>query len=189
MASFSCVGYVLPRNDARMVKCVLSQSPPRTPRDEAVAALAPVTAPLYAAGSGGVAWAGGGTVLQWAGGAATVGAGYANRIRSLLNSVPLNFKKHVDDFGEFIVRRHGKPPRIQLASNFGNAKIMAASILHEVRHLRQFRKLGAGRYITQGTAMAEIFATAPNIVQGKRLGLSGDDFQYFIDYYQLWRGL
>ena len=53
------------------------------------------------------------------------GATYARRIRDQLDSVPLNFKEHVDDFGEFFVRPHGKSPRIELASNFGNAKIMA----------------------------------------------------------------
>jgi hypothetical protein len=42
-------------------------------------------------------------------------------------------------------------------------------------------------FLDQGIIRAEKFATAPNIVQGKRLGLSQGDLQYFIDYYKYWR--
>jgi hypothetical protein len=115
------------------------------------------------------------------------GAAYSKRIRELLESVPNKFSKEIDDFGEFIVRRNPKAPVIMLANNFGNAKIMAASILHEVRHLRQYNKLGRTAFLDRGVIRAEKFATAPNIVQGKRLGLSQGDLQYFIDYYKYWR--
>lgn len=133
---------------------------------------------------------------------AAFGKAYADRTAELFYSVRQGTFKSADDLGSFDAT--GKRPIIKLNENLGNADVMALTILHEVRHLRQFNKLAgpvSGDSLAQLRAYnqakvkwrympqvdQEVFATSTNIWQGRRLGLSSDDFGIFTSYYHLYR--
>ena len=119
------------------------------------------------------------------------GKPYANRIRELYDSANHSFFKSSVDLGEFKVNPVTNQPIIELNKSFGNAKIMANTILHEVRHLRHFLKTGGTfqAWKVVGEFPAERFATATNITQGKALGIALEDLGIFEDYYWYYRGV
>ncbi|MNI89954.1 hypothetical protein D3C73_1474240 [compost metagenome] len=79
-------------------------------------------------------------------------------------------------------------PILELNKNFGNAKMMANTILHEIKHYRQSIKLGRKEFMALPVEQAERYATSTNIWQGKRMGLSDEDLQWFQQYYDFFRG-
>ncbi|WP_139116995.1 hypothetical protein [Candidatus Thiodiazotropha endoloripes] len=138
----------------------------------------------------------------------TFGVGYANRNAELFNSVRQGSFSSSRDLGLF--RASGKKPIIELSENIGNADVLALTILHETRHLRQFNKLQesiipSSSILTKTDQLRaynqtrsrwgrdlsvtdkEIFATSTNIWQGNKLGLNADDLKIFQDYYDFYR--
>jgi hypothetical protein len=136
------------------------------------------------------------------------GTNYANKTAELFNSVRQGTFSSSTDLGLF--RASGKKPIIELNENIGNADVLALTVLHETRHLRQFFKIKesitpSSSILTKtdelraynkakfhwGTNLSnvekEVFATSTNIWQGKRLGLSNDDFKIFHDYFNYYR--
>jgi hypothetical protein len=136
------------------------------------------------------------------------GANYANRTAELFNSVRQGTFSSSTNLGLF--RASGKKPIIELNENIGNANVLALTVLHETRHLRQFIKIKesitpSSKILTKtdglraynkakfhwGTSLSntekEVFATSTNLWQGKRLGLSNDDFKIFYDYFNYYR--
>ena len=116
------------------------------------------------------------------------GERYANQIRKLYESTNRTFFKSNEDLG--VTRLNNKSePIIELNKNLGNAKIMANAILHEVRHLRQHLKVGDEKMHLNNIQLdeAERFATATNIWQGEKLGLTDEDLKIFQDYYDFYR--
>jgi hypothetical protein len=117
------------------------------------------------------------------------GKSYANKIRDLYNSTSRNFFTSSEDLGVFRLDVRGNLI-IDINKNIGNSKVMANTILHEVRHLRQYNKLGANPKVWNGLSdeFVERFATSTNLWQGKRMGLSPEDMNIFENYYNGWRG-
>ena len=136
------------------------------------------------------------------------GAGYSNRTSELFNSVRQGSFSSSTDLGLF--KASGKKPIIELNENIGNVDVMALTVLHETRHLRQFNKLQesimpSNSILTKtdqiraynqtksrwGSDLSvvekETFATSTNIWQGKKLGLNADDLNIFQDYYDFYR--
>ncbi len=116
------------------------------------------------------------------------GAAYAERIRQLYDSTSRTFMSVKADYGYFDVTPKGQPI-IKLNKEIGNARVLANAILHEVRHLRHFSKTGGsvkGWRAVDGN-VKEQFATATNIWQGKRLGLSDGELADWIRYRGLHR--
>jgi hypothetical protein len=68
----------------------------------------------------------------------TFGKEYADAVRKQLDSTSRAF--NTSEMGEFRFDTKGNPI-IDLNKKFGNANIMANTILHEVRHYRHFKKL------------------------------------------------
>ena len=116
------------------------------------------------------------------------GKDYADQIRALYESSNPAFQLSGDDLGLFKFNTKGVPI-IDLNKDIGNAKLMANTILHETRHLRHSNKLGIKAYRATDTINLEVFATATNIAMGKRLALSAEDIEIFIEYYKYWRSL
>ena len=116
------------------------------------------------------------------------GKDYADQIRALYESSNPAFQLSGDDLGLFKFNTKGVPI-IDLNKDIGNAKLMANTILHETRHLRHSNKLGIKAYRATDTINLEVFATATNIATGKRLALSAEDIEIFIEYYKYWRSL
>lgn len=119
------------------------------------------------------------------------GAGYAEKIRELYGSAGRSFFKSTETLGTHGLTNQGKSV-IGVNTNLGNAKILANTLLHEVRHLRQYRKIlsrgGTRRTWNNLSETAkERYATAPNVWQGRRLGLSPEDLTIFEEYQQHWR--
>ncbi|RUT39626.1 hypothetical protein EJP82_25620 [Paenibacillus anaericanus] len=115
------------------------------------------------------------------------GKKYADEIKKLYESTNRGFTQTGDTLGMFKFNPKGEPI-LDLNKNFGNAKMMANTILHEVKHLRQSVKLGSKEFMALPVEQAEIYATSTNIWQGKRLGLSFEDLQWFQQYYDFFRG-
>ena len=135
------------------------------------------------------------------------GSSYATRTRELFDSVRLQNFNHSSDLGMFSVS--GKSPSIHLNNQIGNADVMALTILHETRHLRQFNKVSDSLNLSTPTSsygkvlnhyrardawnnnlttqQKEVFATSTNVWQANRLGLSAEDTKIFSDYYDFWR--
>ncbi len=118
------------------------------------------------------------------------GAKYAANIRKLFDSSNVNFYRGLptdDTLGIFKTTKKG--PAITLNTNIGNSKVFANTILHEVRHLRQYNKLSVTpkQWNALDNNFVERFATATNIWQGKKLGLSNDDIRLFQNYYDGYR--
>jgi hypothetical protein len=117
----------------------------------------------------------------------TFGQGYADAIRDRFDRVSLQSLKGSEDLGEFLATKKGGT--ISLNTNIGNADLFANTLLHEVRHARQFEKLGlsVSDWNKLPDAFVEKFATSTNIWQGRRLGLSDGDLDMFVRYYDEWR--
>ncbi len=118
------------------------------------------------------------------------GKSYSNKISELYNSSSQNFIKSADDLGVFKLDVRGNPI-IEINKNIGNSKVMANTILHEVRHLRQYNKLGISPkgWNALSDEFVERFATSTNLWQGKKMGLSPEDLGIFQNYYNGWRGI
>lgn len=116
------------------------------------------------------------------------GKKYADEIRKLYESTNRSFSQTGDTLGLFKFNAKGEPI-LELNKSFGNAKMMANTILHEIKHYRQSLKLGRKEFMALPIEQAEIYATSTNIWQGKRMGLSDEDLQWFQQYYDFFRGL
>ncbi|MFM9276638.1 WXG100 family type VII secretion target [Paenibacillus jiagnxiensis] len=118
----------------------------------------------------------------------TFGKKYAEAVRKQFDSTSRAF--NTSEMGEFRFDTKGNPI-IDLNKKFGNSSIMANTILHEVRHLRHFNKLGLSirEWNDLPEEIVERYATGTNIWQGKKLGLVPDDLKIFEDYYKRYRGL
>ncbi|WLQ12086.1 LysM peptidoglycan-binding domain-containing protein [Hahella aquimaris] len=137
------------------------------------------------------------------------GSEYALKTRELFDSVRHKNFNSPGDMGYFSLT--GKSPSISLNKQFGNSDIMALTILHEVRHLRQFNKVLKSLNLPVPTSTyekvfnhyrarsawertftlqeKEVFATSTNIWQANKLGLNEADKKIFVDYFNYWRGL
>ncbi|HEX8029263.1 MAG TPA: LysM peptidoglycan-binding domain-containing protein [Vicinamibacterales bacterium] len=117
----------------------------------------------------------------------TFGSGYAEAIRGKLDRVSLQGFRSTDDLGVFMATKKGAT--IQMNTNIGNPEVFANVLLHEVRHFRQFEKLALplSEWNRLPTSFVEGYATAPNIWQGRMLGVASEDMPMFIDYYNKWR--
>ncbi len=115
------------------------------------------------------------------------GKKYADEIRKLYESTNRSFTQTGDTLGLFKFNAKGEPV-LELNKNFGNAKMMANTILHEMKHYRQSLKLGRKGFMELPVELAERYATSTNIWQGKRMGLSDEDLQWFQQYYDFFRG-
>ena len=114
---------------------------------------------------------------------ATFGSDYANAIRQSVGKRH-RYTDSTETLGEFTFTTNGQP-MLELSRSVGNAKMLAMTIMHESRHFRHAKKLNltAKQYVDQvSERVAEVYATAPNISQAKRLGLSGEDMQIFQNY-------
>ncbi|GBK62832.1 hypothetical protein PbDSM24746_28360 [Paenibacillus macerans] len=116
------------------------------------------------------------------------GKKYADEIRKLYESTNRSFTQTGDTLGLFKFNAKGEPV-LELNKSFGNAKMMANTILHEIKHYRQALKLGRKEFMALPDEQAERYATSTNIWQGKRMGLSDEDLQWFQQYYDFFRGL
>jgi hypothetical protein len=111
------------------------------------------------------------------------GSEYAGAIRTKLDKVSLQTIRSTDDFGEFLAKPKGAT--IYMNVNIGNSGLFANTLLHEVRHLRQFEKIGSSvtEWNKLSTSHVEKFATATNIWQGKKLGLTQQELAWTRNYY------
>ncbi|MBL8918245.1 MAG: Ig-like domain-containing protein, partial [Myxococcaceae bacterium] len=121
------------------------------------------------------------------------GEDYAKQIRTVFEETNQTFISSSDDLGIFYAKPQGTRSTIVLNNSLGNAKILANTILHEVRHFRHFKKFlsGGGTYQewkALDSAVQERFATSTNIWQGRWLGLGADDLELFRTYYEFYRG-
>jgi RHS repeat-associated protein len=117
----------------------------------------------------------------------THGNAYANKIQELYMGARRNFFKRSDDLGIFRVNPRTGEAIIELNTEIGNAKMMAAVVLHEVRHLRQFGKVGKQEWAVLDEVSKERYATGGSLMDASRLGLGPEDLEIVKDYYNLWR--
>lgn len=118
------------------------------------------------------------------------GSNYASRIRGVFNSVGVDFYRgHPSDDTLGVFRISKKGPFITLNTNIGNPEVFANVILHEVRHLRHYNKLRLSprEWDALDDGYVERFATATNVWQGRRLGMSPEDLRMFQAYYDGFR--
>jgi len=143
------------------------------------------------------------------------GGSYSDRLAEIYNGATRGSFTDNNTFGWFKPQKENF--RIELAENFGNADIMAVTMMHEIRHARHFNKIFNSKmassmlnepHLTERvrfklafhrakkifqapnrafSAEAEVFATSTNPWQAKRMGLSKEESQYFIDYLEGWR--
>ncbi|RUT37758.1 hypothetical protein EJP82_27765 [Paenibacillus anaericanus] len=116
------------------------------------------------------------------------GKKYADEVKKLFDSTSRSF--NTSHMGEFRFDMKGNPI-IDLNKKFGNSNILANTILHEVRHYRQFNKLNLSIREWHGLPeeFVERYATGTNIWQGKKLGLTTEELKIFENYYKYYRGL
>jgi hypothetical protein len=117
----------------------------------------------------------------------TFGQGYSGAIREKLSNISLQGFKSEKDLGIF--RATPKGATIWLNTTIGNPSLFANTLLHEVRHFRQFEKLGlsVSQWDKLPERFVEKFATATNIWQGKRLSLTGEEMGWTKNYFDEWR--
>jgi hypothetical protein len=115
------------------------------------------------------------------------GSKYAAAIRKKFDGLGLQGMKGNDTLGIFLATKKGGT--ITMNTNIGNPEFFASVLLHEVRHFRQFEKLGSNlsEWNQLPTEFVERFATATQLWQGKRLGLAKDEMNMVTDYYNAWR--
>ena len=87
------------------------------------------------------------------------GKNYADEIRKLYESTNRSFSQTGDTLGLFKFNAKGEPI-LELNKNFGNVKIMANTILHEIKHYRQSLKLGRKEFMALPVEQVERYATS-----------------------------
>ena len=117
----------------------------------------------------------------------TFGQGYANAIQEKINNVGLQGLSDNETLGMFLATKKGGT--IRLNTTIGNPELFSNVLLHEVRHLRQYEKLGVSlsEWNRLPTNYVERYATATNIWQGRMLGVSEKDMPMITGYYEAWR--
>jgi hypothetical protein len=120
----------------------------------------------------------------------TFGADYFALTKALFDELNIGQLSDNETLGMFKAQGNGKKNILELNKNLGNSKIMANTILHELRHYRHFKKLGlsASQWNKLDVNYLERFATSTNLNTAKRLGLSEEDTAIFRNYYDYYVG-